>query len=50
MESAESTGTNSTPLGTDKDVGALTKMTFAPIRTACSAIAYPILPLERFPI
>ena len=31
-------------------MGALTNITLAPMRTACSAMAYPILPLERFPI
>ena len=50
IDKAESTGTKSTPLGTAKDVGALTKITLAPMRAACSAIAYPILPLERLPI
>src|SRR6202021_3922402 len=50
ISAAVTTGTISTPVGQVSAVGALIRITLAPRAFAAVAIAYPIRPLDRFPI
>src|ERR1051326_2363787 len=48
ISSAVSTGTTSMPFGVGIAVGPVTRTTWAPLAWAASAMAYPILPEDRF--